>query len=187
VSFKLPPDERRCKALNTKGSRCKSWALLDDEDGFCIAHTKDASKKSLVMRDPARAQARAVAAKQRQRDDAEHRERLRSLSLREQVKARIEDRAAEIVDTLMDLAKSDDPQVALRAIDALWNRSYGRPVTPVVTADVTPANPMIEAFAQLSPDERRALLQQASRPVIEQAPRPGDRPASLGQGGIDAQ
>jgi hypothetical protein len=181
VSFKLPPDDRRCRALNTKGTRCKSWALLDDE--YCIAHTQDESKKSLVMRDPARAQARSIAAQQRQREDAEHREHLRSLSLREQVKARIEDRAAEIVDTLMDLSKSDDPQVALRAIDALWNRSYGRPVTPVVTADLTPSNPMVEAFAQLSPEERRALLQQATRPVIEQAPPAGDQPASLGEGG----
>jgi hypothetical protein len=182
-SFKTPPEIRRCRALNTKGRRCKSWSLLDDPDGYCIAHTKDEARKPLVMREPARAQARSAAAKQRAKDEVEHREHLRSLSLREQVRARIEDRASEIVDTLMELSKSVDPQVALRAIDALWNRSYGRPVTPVVTAELTPANPLIEAFGQLSAEERRQLLAQASRPVIEQGPHAGDRPASLGEGG----
>jgi hypothetical protein len=154
MALPTPPDDRRCTSLNSRGARCKSWALHGEET--CIAHTE--GRQSIVVTDPAEAARLKAAKTQQAKEDAEHREHLRSLPLREQVRARIEERSAEIVDRLLELAKHPDPTVALRAVDSLWNRSYGRPVTPIVTAEVTEVNPLAQAFLELSPAERRALL-----------------------------
>jgi hypothetical protein len=110
-----------------------------------VAH--EPGRQTLVVTDPAEAARRRADKARKKREDREHAAYIRSLGLREQVKARIEERSTDIVDRLMELAQHSDPQVSLRAIDALWSRSYGRPVTPVVKAEVV--SPLQADLAQL--------------------------------------
>lgn len=158
-SFPQPPDERRCSALNKRGGRCKSWVPADSDTGKCVAH--DPARQTLVMRDPAAAQARSQRAKDEKRKQAENEAYIRSQGIREQVRLRIESRSSQIVDRLMELAMDHDPAVSLRAIDALWNRSYGRPLQPSVQANVGVDRRGIEelrqALAQLDPETRRQV------------------------------
>lgn len=160
-----PPDDRRCEALMKRnGKRCPNWSTGTDENGrrACVSH--GGAGASLVRRDPAAAQQRRNEVQARKKAQLEREERLRSLGLREQVRARIEERSAEIVDTLMKLSQHEDPQVALRAISALWDRSYGRPVTPSIQVSDSLSQAAVaeikESVGGLSSEERLALARE---------------------------
>jgi hypothetical protein len=160
-----PPDARRCDAVTRKGTRCKSWALIGDSK--CIAHCEEESIKSLVIRDPVAAQERGVAKKKQQREDAEQEAYIRTLNAKEQLRHRLVLKATKMVDALEEMLESDNDETRLKALRFWYENVHGRPhsTTLALTAEV-PANPVIETFSQLSPDERRALLQQASQPQL---------------------
>lgn len=171
-----PPDSRRCTATNRAGSRCKRWALLDAPDGRCSTHTAEESLQSVVVRDPAGAARRKSEKNRRKKQEREDAAYIRSLSLREQVKARIEERSTQIVDRLMELAMDQDATTSLRAIDALWNRSYGRPMQPTVTANVgnvdqSAVNELKAALENLPPEARAELARKQLKllPKAEEA------------------
>jgi hypothetical protein len=91
------------------------------------------------------------------RRDAEESARLGLTALLGQ---RLEEEAETVTERLRNLALSPDPGVALQGIKLWLERVHGRAVQP--TADVTEErNPMVEAFASLSPEERRTLLRLA--------------------------
>lgn len=80
---------------------------------------------------------------------------------------RLEAKADEMVTALESLAFSSDPSVALQGIKLWLERVYGRAVQP--TADVTEErSPLVEAFAALTPEERRAML--ALAPSLPERP-----------------
>lgn len=65
-----------------------------------------------------------------------------------------------LTDRLERLALSPDDSTAIQGIKLWLERVHGRAVQP--TADVTEErNPLVDAFASLSPEERRAMLRLA--------------------------
>ena len=100
--------------------------------------------------------ASATAAHERRevREDAEESARLGVQALMGRA---LEERAERVVGRLVDLALSTDDATALRGIQLLLERVHGRAVSQSI--DLTPErNPVVEAFASLTPDQRRALL-----------------------------
>jgi hypothetical protein len=105
------------------------------------------------------------------RRDAEESARLGVTALMGQ---RLEARADVVTDRLEALALHPDPQIALRGIQLWLERVHGRAVQP--TQDVTEErNPLVDAFAALPPEERRALLRLAQ-------PLPTDTDTASAQG-----
>lgn len=124
----------------------------------------------------------ASAAKQAERrairENAEERARLGAMALMGQ---RLEADADAVVSRLVGIALRGDDAQALGAIKLLYDRVYGRAVQP--SSDVTEErNPLLESFASLSPEERRAVLRLA-RPSPDPAHSlPSDADPASAQG-----
>jgi len=155
-----PSDAQRCVAIASHGSRCKNYKLPGIDT--CGSHATDPKHKSIVQRDPRQAALMKAQKQKEKRQAAEDREHVRSLSLRDQMRVRLEEKAALVVDTIEQLLRDPDPAIRLRALDHWQQRVYGKPLQPTVNASVGnvdngTVNELRAALDALTPEARAEL------------------------------
>lgn len=128
-----------------------------------MAHT--AGRGSLVIRDPAAAQARSIEAARQKKEKLEREEYVRTLGYKEQLRYRLASKASMVADVIEGMLQDPDPNIRLRAAQEWANRVYGRPHTTAVVVEAPVESPIVQAFMELSPDERRALLRQGAAQI----------------------
>jgi hypothetical protein len=143
------PDEikpRACKALNVRGGPCRSTSV--GESGLCAFH--DGNTPLGTAEGARRAAARSA-------DVRRERAVRRSMTLRDLMAAELERRAEEIVAAYLTAGIE---QGDWRALDALVSRVHGKPKETVETIQRSQTE---EAWAGMTPEERRARLIELER------------------------
>lgn len=133
-------DPRRCSHLKGDGSRCKAWKVKGEP--YCAGH--------LGLGKLDAKGAAAVSAKARQRT-AE----VRPKTYKQALQAAWEQHAERIVARRLDIIDNGSDADALRAIEAMESRIYGKPKETVEQV-TTPRT--VEALSAMTPEERRQLL-----------------------------
>lgn len=144
-----------CTSITRGGERCRAPRVAGRET--CRLHSMTAEERKQAA---AKASARSAEKRAKVVEDREAAVEQARLGLTAMMAARLEERADALTRRLEGLALSPDDSIALRGIQLWLERVHGRAVQP--TADVTEGrNPLVEAFAALSPEERRAMLRLA--------------------------
>jgi len=91
---------------------------------------------------------------------AEARSEARKLGLRDRLAARLEERADMLITRLMGIVETGTDADALRAIDAMLSRVYGRPKETVELQAVREEPETLQALRAMTIDERTALMHQ---------------------------
>ena len=140
-------DERHCSHIREDGSRCKGWKMRGSD--LCAGHAGRgiAANPSAYAREGA-----AVSAEVRQ-----ERAEVAPKSYKQALQAAWEQHAAAIVARRLDIITNGSDADALRAIEAMESRIYGKPKETVEQV-TTPRT--VEAIRSMTADERRQLLHQ---------------------------
>ena len=142
----------QCTATTGRGTRCRAYAVKGK--ATCLNHSRTPEERKLASQAAAARSAEVRAGFVAEREDAQRQAKLGFNALLGQ---RLEAKAERVADLLESMLDSEDRSEALAALRYWTERVHGRPVTP--TVDMTPErNPVVEAFASLTPDQRRALL-----------------------------
>jgi hypothetical protein len=150
----------RCSATTKGGEQCKAYALQGGET--CLTHSRTPEERKQAAHRAAARSAEVRAGVVEEREDAVRSARL---GLEARLAARLEEEADAVTSRLRELALSRDDSTALRGIQLWLERVHGRAVAR--TEEVATANPLVEAFAALDPEERRRMLRLA-QPLPEQ-------------------
>jgi hypothetical protein len=152
----------QCTATTGKGIRCRAYAVKGGT--LCRGHSMSPEEKTALT---------AASAASRSKRAEARRDALKSTKQR--LAEVVEELQGEIEGAYRDALRTGSPEDLRRAqaAEALLSRVLGRPTQP--TEDITPGNPVLDAFASLSPDERRALLRLAQ-------PLPTDPDTASAQG-----
>ena len=151
----LPPDDRRCTEVGRDGERCKAWAVKGAERQLCAGHAGLG-----VAASPDAARAAQKVATRRRREVAEERPR----SYRETLQRAWEENAADVVARRMEIIRNGSDADALRAIEAMENRIYGRATERVEVEATGPST--VDAVRLMPLEERRALLARVVLPAV---------------------
>jgi hypothetical protein len=173
MSFPSPSEEQRCQGYSKRSQKpCPNYAMQGE--AYCQAHHPDLSKRSLVGRDPSAAQARRNEKRRQKRIEAEEKGMERRLGLKAMTAARAERHREELIDKLFEHALSKDARISMAALTTIYDRVLGRPTQSQLNlnADLE-SNPIAAAFLEMSPEERRQLLQ-AAKDQPPQIPPGGD-------------
>ena len=142
----------QCTATTNAGIPCRAPRV---EGGTtCRLHSMTPEQRSQAAAQAAARSASVRAERVEVRAAAVEQARL---GLQARLAQELEAEAEALTARLRALALSEDDGTALQGIKLWLERVHGRAVQP--TADVTESsNPVVDAFAAMSPDERRALL-----------------------------
>lgn len=144
-------DERHCEHIREDGSRCKGWKAKDGS-GLCAGHSSGFGRGGA---DPREAASRSAEAR---RGIADARSEARKLGLRDLLASRLEARADVIVSRLMNIVETGTDADALRAVDAMLSRVYGRPKESIEVAAVQAEPETVQALRAMTVQQRADLI-----------------------------
>lgn len=142
-------DPRRCSHVREDGARCKGWKT---STGKCPGH----SGIGLAASPQAAAEAASLSGTKRQAE-AQARSEARK-PLRDQLAARLEERADQLITRLMQIVDTGTDADALRAIDAMLSRVYGRPKETVEVQAPVEEPETMQALRSMTIEQRADLL-----------------------------
>ena len=158
--MRVAPAERRCAHLSELGEQCVAYAT---RTGMCAGH----SGAGVAAR-PSHHALRSAAVRQTKAAE-------RKRTFQDRLAQQLEEHAEAIVERLMEIVWSGSDADALRAIEAMANRVYGRPTARVeTTVAETPRS--VEAIRAMTSEQRHALLlrlEQRGLRLVEDVPCPG--------------
>ncbi len=141
----------RCTATTRGGEPCKAYAVKGSS--LCRGHSMSPEEKAALR-------AASAAKATERRETREHAEETARLGVQALLGRQMEADAEAITARLRALALSSDDATSRAGLQLWFDRVLGRAVQP--TRDETAErNPVLDAFASLSPDERRQLLRLA--------------------------